>query len=513
MRLKLVAGMTAAIVLAPATPAHAQAPFSAGIELDVVVETVLARSPDIERGRLAVEAEAGARLLAASPFDLQVRAGLSSARETVPLAGASNGLLVTGSVETSASAVKSFRAGMVVSSALSLGRVRTGAVGLPVDQIGASVSLLVPLAGGRGGGAAAGAERAARESYAASRLERDHVTAQAVHDAVQAYWVYLAAHEQLSTYIESADRARRLVEETEALIRADERPLSDLDLMSSNLAQKQTAVTAARQTLLDAQYVLGIAMGLAANAVSALGPPLTPFPEAGRDSRVAATAAMRIQMVRTALSTRRDLAAVRARRAGARLAWEGAVRDVRPRWDVLARIGYAGVSQRPASGAASAFPRSTGGANGLVQIQYEPVANNRAVQGRARRTAALEQAAAVAADDLGRRIEANVRAAIEGLDNAAREALAAREAVRLSERSVVTEQEKFRLGLATLFDAILAEDSLTNARLRETSAQLRFAAALVRLRFETATLVETVAGAVSVDPGRMTSFAFEERKP
>lgn len=495
-----------------AVPAHAQVRPGDGVELEDVVQAVLTNSPEIERGRLAVEAEAGARLLAASPFDLQVRADLRSGRDALPLAGGHNGLLVTESVETGASMLKSFRSGMVMSSDLSLGRVRGSAGGVPADQIRALISLLVPLAGGRGGGATAGVERAAQESYAASRLERDHVVARAVHDAVHAYWLYLAAHEQLETHVESADRARRLVEETRVLIRADERPMSDLDLMASNLAQKQTAVTAARQTLLDARHALGIAMGLGADAIGALGPPSTRFPEASSDFAVPFTAETRARLVRRALSARRDLAGLQARRTGARLAWEGSLQDVRARWDVLARVGYIRVSQGLVPGAASSLGRAHGGVNGLIQIQYEPLATNHAVRGAARRAAARERTAAIAADDLARRIEANVRVAMERLDNAVREALAVREAVRLSERSVVTEQEKFRLGLATLFDAILAEDSLTNARLLRTNAHYRFSAALARLRFESGTLLETAADTVSVDASSMTSFAFEERK-
>ena len=100
--------------------------------------------------------------------------------------------------------------------------------------------------------------------------------------------------------------------------------------------------------------------------------------------------------------------------------------------------------------------------------------------------------------------------AIEALDNAAREASTAEQAVRLSGRSVNTEQEKFRLGLATLFDAILAEDSLTSARLQRTTARFRFAAALLRFRFETGTLIVGAAGAASVEPSRMTSLVVEE---
>ena len=36
--------------------------------------------------------------------------------------------------------------------------------------------------------------------------ERDHIVARSVRDASQAYWLYLAAHEQLRTHIESADQ-------------------------------------------------------------------------------------------------------------------------------------------------------------------------------------------------------------------------------------------------------------------------------------------------------------------
>ena len=334
----------------------------------------------------------------------------------------------------------------------------------------------------------------------------------AVHDAVLAYWRYVAAQERLRTYVESAERAQRLVRETEVLIRADERPASDLDLVAGNRAQKQTVVTAARQTLLDAKYVLGIAMGLGAGAVRTLGAPLTAFPATAFDCSGFETET-RAAAVRSALRERRDLAALRARRDGARLAWEGALRDVRSRWDVVTRFGHTRVGGRAGSEAGISFAAGAAGLNGLVQVQYEPVATNRAARGRAMVGAASHRASVAAVDDLARRIEASVLVAIEALDNAVQEALAAEEAVRLSGRTVLTEQEKFRLGLATLFDAILAEDSLTNARLQRTTARLRFAAALLRLRFETGTLLDLAAGAVSVDAIRIASFGVEECRP
>ena len=503
--------MTPAVVLALAMAAQAQVRSPGGVEIADVVSTVLAGSPDIEQARLAVEAEAGAHLLAASHFDLEVRTSLRRSQESVPLASVPS-VLATRSVESRSSAAKSFRSGLAVSTELSLANLRGSAIGAPTRQVVSSTSVRVPLSKGRGGGAAAGAEQGARQAVTASRLERDHIAAGVVHDAVLAYWRYLAADERLRTYAESADRARRLVEETEVLVRADERPASDLDLMASNRAQKLTAVTAARQTLLDAQYALGVAMGLMAGAIPRLGPPSTGFPETAVVPGSAGGAAARAA-VRMALAVRRDLAALRSRRDGARRSWEGALRDVRPRWDVVARLGYTSVAREAEPGGGTSFAPRAAGLNGLLQLQYEPLAANRESRGRALGRAASHRAVAVAADDLARRIEANVLVALEAVGNAAQEVRMADEAVRLSERSVRTEQAKFRLGLAALFDAILAEDSLTNARLRRTNARFRFAAALVRLRFETGTLIEVDGGKVSADPDRVTSFVLRERKP
>ena len=512
MRAKAATVVTPAVLLALTVGAQAQIRFAGGVGIADVVSTVLAGSPDIEQARLAVEVEAGNLLLAASPFDLEVRTMLQRVRDSLPLASARDAIPVTETVETRTSAIKSFRSGLVVSSELSVARNRGSTFGLPGGRVDASVSVRVPLVGGRGGSAASGGERAAQESVAASRLERDHVVARVVHDAVLAYWRYLAAHGRLRTYVASADRAQRLVEETRVLIRADERPASDLDLVASNRAQKLTAVTVARQTLLDAKYALGVAMGLPAGSIPTLGPPLTGFPEPTGEHRSATGTAARAAAVRTALGARRDLAALRARRDGARLAWEGALRDVRSRWDIVTRVGYTGVAGRAASAPDASFGPGAGGVSGLLRIQYEPAATNRAVRGTALGRAARYRSTVVAVDDLSRRIEANVLVAIEARENAAREARAADESVRLSERSVRTEQEKFRLGLGTLFDAILAEDSLTNARLRSTDARLRLAGALVRLRLETGSLLDIAGGSVSADPNRLTSFVLEERE-
>ncbi len=479
---------------------------ASGIDIGAVVATVLAESPDIEQSRLAIEAGAADRMTAASPFDFRMHASVVGGNDSRDVSGTFG---PAGSLTTLTSGTKLFRSGIAISTDLSLGRF--GGLGsLPVNQAESSISIQIPLAGGRDGGAAAGVERSTEQSYRAALLDRGHVSAVAVLQAVARYWQYTAAQQRLEIHQASAGRAEVLVEVTEALIRADERPASDLDVMTSNLANKRTAVSASEQAVIDARYALGLAMGLQANQVQELGPPLTSFPSPPRilDREPGPLPSM---LVRTAIDARRDLAAARARRDGARLAWQGALRDLRPRWDVVATVGHTSLSQGRDPGTSVApLTRDAGGVTSFVQIRYEPVATNSAARGLALRTEASYRSATIAAEDLTRRIGADVEVAAAALDNAASEVAIAEEAVLLSRRSVETEEAKLRLGLATLFDAILSVDALTNAQLRLTDAQYRYSVALARLRFETGTLLQHDEDTVSADTRRIMTFALEE---
>jgi outer membrane protein TolC len=65
----------------------------------------------------------------------------------------------------------------------------------------------------------------------------------------------------------------------------------------------------------------------------------------------------------------------------------------------------------------------------------------------------------------------------------------AAEAVTLYKTAVEHERKKLLLGMSTLFDITILEDRLTNALLNEVATRSRYSQALVRLRYETGTLV------------------------
>jgi outer membrane protein TolC len=79
--------------------------------------------------------------------------------------------------------------------------------------------------------------------------------------------------------------------------------------------------------------------------------------------------------------------------------------------------------------------------------------------------------------------------AAQAVERHALELQRASQAVRLSTAVVDTEKKKFQLGMATLFDALLAEDTLSTALLQQIDARSRYVQALARLRFETADLL------------------------
>ena len=94
--------------------------------------TAVERSPDLEQGRLAVDAGAAARLAAAGPFDLQVRTLLLGGRSYQPGSG-DRPIIPTDSVTTYASGVKLLRSGVVVSTDLSVGRFGDSRLSFPIN--------------------------------------------------------------------------------------------------------------------------------------------------------------------------------------------------------------------------------------------------------------------------------------------------------------------------------------------------------------------------------------------
>lgn len=468
--------------------AHAAADdvASGGLELAQVVRVTLSASPELKLAAAQVETADGALTVSRAPFDLTLTSTATASR-TNPL-DTMGAPVVQKDLIFTAGAQRLLRNGVLVTSDVSLTRsLLPHSLGGNTDIADVRLGVSIPLLRDRGGASTAAAEKAATRDHEAARWDLRHTAAQQVLAAVAAYWDYRAAHERLEVLRSSEARAERMVEQTRALVEADERTPADLIQMRGNAASKRATRTSAEQDLIEARTALGLAMGLPADAIAALPPPATGFPGPGPGAGHLDTS----RLVEDTYRRRADLAAAdqRARSAGIRL--EAARSDLRPRLDLVLNTGYRATE---ADDGIDRFfltvnqhePRL----DALVGLRVELPLANSAARGRVVQSSAAQDLSNIARDDLRRRIAAGVAMGLEAVAHADASMQESAEAVRLFEAGVQAVQRRFQMGAATLFDLIQAQDALTNALIAQVQSQRDHAVAIAALRFQSGKLVE-----------------------
>lgn len=492
--------MLAALALAGA--ASAQAPSGPeALTLESAVRATLATDPEILLAAQRAEAARGAMIAAAAPFDLAIDSQAGAGRTHSDPAVTPESTVEDASV--SAGAERLFRNGVGLSAGVSLLRQDSDLVPGPETPNRASVgvSLRVPLLKDRGGRVSASVERAARSRYEAAVDDLRHAVALRVLAVAVAFWDYVAAQENLQVLAASEERALRTVDETRVLVTADERTAADLNQLEGNQASKRLARTAAQQSLVVARQQLGLAMGIAAEAIAALPPPATAFPALSSQPSAAPPLAV---LVDEAVSRRADLASAERllRAAGFDLA--AARSDLSPQLDLVLGTGYDALERGLGAGAfVGPLYRRQPRLDATVALRYRfPLANSGARGRHVLQQAAHEQQRIVL-DELRRRIAVGLASAASALVQADLGSRAAEDAVRFFQSGVEAERRKFQLGATTLFDLIQAQDALTNALLGRIQSRRDHAVAIASLRFQRGVLVDGGAADPAVDVGRL----------
>lgn len=457
-----------------------------GLGLAQVVQVTLSASPELKLAASQVETADGSRMLSRAAFDLTLTATATAARTNrIDSMGAP---AVQWDTIFTAGARRLLRNGSLVTSEMSLTRsLLSQSLGTDTNSADVRLGVAIPLLRDRGGASSAAAEQAAARDHEAARWGLRFAAAQQVLAAVMAYWDYQTAHERLKVLRASEARAERAVEETIALVKADERTPADLIQLRGNAASKRATRVSSEQDITAARTALGLAMGLPADAIAALPPPATAFPEPGSGAgRLDAS-----RLVEESYRRRADLAAAdqRTRSAGIRL--EAARSEQRPRLDLVLNTGYRNTEAD--DGLARFFltvnqhrPRL----DALVELRFELPVSNSAGRGVVTQSSAAQEQSLIARDDLRRRIAAGVALGLEAVARAEATLLESAEAVRLFEEGIQAVQRKFQLGAATLFDLIQAQDALTNALLFHVQNQRDHAVAIAALRFQSGRLVQ-----------------------
>lgn len=363
----------------------------------------------------------------------------------------------------------------------------------------------VPLLKGMGKEAADAGEMAAIEELEASTLDLEQTISQSVMNTTQAYWNYLAAFRQFEVFREMEKDAAQTLEAIQHLVKGDERPASDLDPFEANLAQKTSQRINSEQHLFEAKQNLGLAMGLAYAAIDNLPLPADTFPDT--ESMGSASNHMNPDaLFQEALRNRPDFRALKKRESAANIILTAAKNNVLPQLDINAGVGYAGLEN---GGDVTDYVRSLGknvtGANYQAGIQFSyPFGNNQAEGQVVQRRSDLQKAV-IRTRDLARKINSGILVAVQALWRTLRELRETRNSIAHYTKAVSSEEIKFSMGMASVMDVINMQDRLRDVRLSEVTQMNRFSDAVVRLGFETGTLVMAEGDTYRIEMKNLTS--------
>lgn len=449
-----------------------------GLTLAAAVTRTLDLDSDIARARWALQESRGAVLRARGAFDLTFQS--SAVRQgdaSRDVAGVAENV-----IQYTLQLGQRLRGGIVVTPNVSLQQTQfaTGDLSSPSSTAVMELGVHVPLLRGRGGGLVTAAEDAADVSHRASESAFQHQRALSALAVIRAYWNYTAATRRVEVLRDAESRAQRLLSETQKLIAADKRPAADEIRVRANHTSKRASRASAEAGLADARAALASAMGVAPEMALDLATATTPLPDFTDKSSLPAVE----DAVRYALTRRMDLAAAHAIAEASSVLLAGARTESRPRFDLQLGVDYRGV----AGGSALDALYAAQGLRTTVGFSFGVPLQNRDAAGLELQQQARLRGAEVENGELRRQISIDATAATARLHAAAAQLKLAHEAALLYGQDVTSEVARFRMGVSTLFDLFFAEDALTSAALAELDAQLNYAIALARIRFETATL-------------------------
>ncbi len=402
-----------------------------------------------------------------------------------------------------------------------------GGMGIPprfAPEISAGFTL--PLGKGRGATATAAPERAAAFAVEAQREQVRHAASEEVLRTVLAYLELVAMQETLTYAEESARIVERVRVLTEQQVNAGDIPAVEMDRVRARAASLRALVTEARTSLMDAR--LGLARNIGLDTTSAV----TQLRAANAFTTAVASVPPVTDLVRQALSQRRDVRSVAelAKATGALDA--GARADMRRVFDLGVRGGLSNLYESPhfkylpdeemdvpifscnqnrnqsAPECVSKPGHSTltpvrffnpKGWGRAISKRWEPFIEaritlelpfgNNTARGRARQTGADLRARHIDAADLERHITQTLVSTTRSLQAAAASLEYTAEAVRHDAQVVDLAVEQFSARELTLIDALQTEEQVTQDRLALVRQRQTYLSLLARLKFETGGLL------------------------
>jgi len=495
----------------------AQAPPK-GLSLLQAVGLTVSLQPNILIQREQVKNQAGVLRQNAGKFDLTVKSSIAKQVEKTPLTvgqQADYGNLITeynsDTLTTTVGLEKEFRNGIKAGPNMKVYRLGSNLDNfymfnsVPDNYSSFNFSLEVPLLKGFGQDVAGADEKAAGVNLQAARLGLSHTVSQSILHTVQAYWNFVGAQRKLEIYRESENSAGNLVKNLEKLVAAKENAVTDLVQAQASLAEKSALRITAEQQLLEAQKNLGIAMGLKSQGVLALPLPDNSFPDP-EAATIHAIAGHQDKYLQLAENYRADLKALKEQEKAAQILLVAAQKNLKPELNAVFGVGYGGLQE---SGSLrnylEAVNHNTVGVNYSAALMFKYPLGNDTAAGIAAQKQAQRHQKHFQVDDLDRKIRSNILVTLQALKRYSASLNKSRQSVAFYRRGYADEKLRFRMGVSTVIDLITVQNRLSSALLTEVDNHRAYADAVIRLRYETGTLLVKNKGQYRVEVKRLMS--------
>ncbi len=460
-------------LLLPLTVSAADPPADGHrLSLREAVELALQNNLNLKLQKESTDIAAGSVEIAQSRFDRQLSAEIGAdSQQYTPLYDGDASQIDTGSL--SATFSKRFTTGTEMDLSWDNSRYDSDASGLTLNPSygnSLTLSILQPLLRGWGREIQTGETQAARKILASATFQVSSQAADLAAQVKTGYWNLVFAWQDIGVKKLSLTLAKKLLAETREKIKAGAlaevdlyQPLSEVALREEDLIAGQRAIGAAEDEL-----------KLLINSndwFSSFIPTDKPQP---------APVTLDPQAILTkALANRPDLKSAELAIEAARIREKIARDNLRPRLDLVGRLGYGGTD----SGYDTALDAAVDDPNTHWQVGVSLTVplDNSAARGSLRQARANHNIATTSAQLLRLEIKKSVRTTVRDIRLAIKAMEATRRTTLATLKRLEAEQAKFKAGRSTTLDVLIAQQAYSQALSQENKTDIDYMQSLAEL--------------------------------
>lgn len=321
--------------------------------------------------------------------------------------------------------------------------------------------------------------RVARNSLEMSKLQYDETVFSAVASAIEAYWELFFARADLGVAKKSLELARNLLKEVQNRIRAGKLASLEIFKAEAEMAKRQELLIRARKAVSDTEDMLREVMNLRDWDREIVPADVPPEPVRPMDLGEALQLAMENRPdYRRALLDSENKVELRKYYENQK----------KSQLDLFATVSSNSVDDHIRDVPWTAFPLDT--SSWSAGLNYSKPLGGREAEGQYIRAMSEEGRARVLIEVMAQRVRLQVREAWRDV-NLAKESVEATAVTKLAaDKSLRAEEERFRVGKATLNDVLEFQTEFAGALSAEKRSRADYAIALARLAKQTGTLLD-----------------------